>query len=381
MSKNKSNVTPLTEAKKEAAEDAELVSSEGETEQPVDAEKSVTVTHSELSELLRVAQLGGASKAAHAMENANKVLSLKAIHEIKDSKAYKLIPYQENGKSYNCCTFRVYCEKVLGRSYSSVNNDLKSLGKFGPRLLEIMYDAGIGEREKARMRNMPDEVIESLSDKIINLADVKDPATASAIHNEVERKIRERLEPVQEELDEEKKNAYRLGKALDRKELEEKIEKDKAAKRQAPPWPELVLRIREESAAAAMIAVGSLDDIERLMSDLAAGGDALVGAKNGKADYDAAASAIGLNLSMIVSRVSQVMSLAHSMGLSDYLDDQDQNVTLLTDTEAESVRTRWQVMLNDAADAQKHRVAARNGKVSRGRRGRPKGSKNKSKDA
>lgn len=99
----------------------------------------------------------GMIKAFIFVEKLATVATLKTLQEIKDSKKYKGLQYiDQDGKLATVATFDDYC-KACGTSRRKVDTDLQNLNVFGEEFYETSQRLGLGYREMAKTRYLPEE--------------------------------------------------------------------------------------------------------------------------------------------------------------------------------------------------------------------------------
>ncbi len=318
-------------------------------------------------------QLLGQAQAISAISNICDVTLLKLITEVKETKGFKgLSVTGPDGKGVTVTTFKEFCTIGLGRSYEQVNEDLKNLQQFGADAFEAFQKLGLGYRELRNMRRLPDDKILKIQDQVVNVDDKTEIRELLMDLVNENTKAKKELEKSERQT---KKTTALLENELNEKELKRRQDLNK----QTCPWPEPVMKAREECGVSTLIAISALDDIDLNMAELQDALPSLSKGNKGKAEFGAAASSIGLNLSMLLARLSQTIATANELGLGDYIETPDTTAALLTEQESSDIRTRWNVATQEQDFQKKVRQATRDEKTSRGKAGRPKGSKNKAK--
>ena len=105
---------------------------------------------------------GGQVQAYDFIDKTVRMAKMATLKRIKDSQAYKEV--EEAGG-----TWAGYC-KLIGFSIRKVDEDLKNLETFGEEFLEASHRLGLGYRDLATIRALPDETRLQITDgKIVNL--------------------------------------------------------------------------------------------------------------------------------------------------------------------------------------------------------------------
>jgi len=106
-------------------------------------------------------QLLGEARSMNAVAKLTTVITLKTLAKVKETKAYKELKGTsgvdaQGNKIDDVGTWEGYC-RAIGRSKSSVDDDLRNLSIFGEEALENLRSIGAGYRELRKLRQLPDE--------------------------------------------------------------------------------------------------------------------------------------------------------------------------------------------------------------------------------
>lgn len=139
--------------------DTEAIREAGLAEQaaaPVVAElrgQSLSMPKGELAQSLRLAETVGSIATFQLNEAINRVGALKALAEIRESKAYKGLTVldRRSGETVTVSTWEQFCN-AQGYSYQKIAEDLRNLAAFGGNLLEMQAALGLGYRDLRLLR-------------------------------------------------------------------------------------------------------------------------------------------------------------------------------------------------------------------------------------
>ncbi|MDW7745866.1 hypothetical protein [Halomonas sp.] len=106
-------------------------------------------------------QLLGQARTAQSFAKLATVVTLRTLAEVKETKAYrelKGVPGvdPQGNKIDDVGTWDGYC-RAIGRSKTSVDEDLRNLATFGEEALESLQAVGAGYRELRKLRQLPEE--------------------------------------------------------------------------------------------------------------------------------------------------------------------------------------------------------------------------------
>lgn len=213
---------------------------------PVIAEiraSTVSMPKAELAQSLHLAKTVGSIAAFQLNEAVNRVATLKAFAEIRDSKAYKGLSVQNTaGDVVVVNTWEEFCS-AHGYSKRKINEDLQNLAAFGGNLLEMQESLGLGYRDLRLLRK--------------GIATLP-PEERQAILNEVQsaegpEELKDRLAELRTELAEAK---------ADKKELEADMEaKEKLSKAKSERLDNLEEQINRLTSMSPDDRRKALDDI------------------------------------------------------------------------------------------------------------------------
>ncbi|MDC3188968.1 hypothetical protein NQU96_04390 [Pseudoalteromonas elyakovii] len=109
-------------------------------------------------------ELGRLQAFAH-IKNYATVAEIITFKRIRESKEYKGLTYQKDGKTATVATIEEFCPAFLNRSYRSLKEAEEYLETFGESFYETSKQIGIGNREMRALRQLPEDeqtlVIES----------------------------------------------------------------------------------------------------------------------------------------------------------------------------------------------------------------------------
>ncbi|GGX96688.1 hypothetical protein GCM10007160_25390 [Litchfieldella qijiaojingensis] len=106
-------------------------------------------------------QLLGQARTAQSFAKLATVVTLRTLAEVKQTKAYRALRGvsgvdSQGNKIDDVGTWEGYCQ-AIGRSKTSVDEDLRNLAAFGEEALESLRTIGAGYRELRKLRQLPDE--------------------------------------------------------------------------------------------------------------------------------------------------------------------------------------------------------------------------------
>lgn len=196
---------------------------------PVVAElraQNITVPKAELAQSLRLAETVGSIATFQLNEAINRVGALKALAEIRESKAYKGLTVldRRSGEMVKVATWEQFCN-AQGYSYQKIAEDLRNLAAFGGNLLEMQEALGLGYRDLRLLRkgiaelpqaeraallaevdaaDGPEEMKEKLAELKLELAkakaDKREMAETLAAKEKVSQAKNERLDALEEQV-------------------------------------------------------------------------------------------------------------------------------------------------------------------------------------
>lgn len=214
---------------------------------PVVAElraQSLTMPRAELAQSLRLAETVGSIATFQLNEAINRVGALKALAEIRESKAYKGLTVldRRSGETVKVATWEEFCN-AQGYSKRKIDEDLQNLATFGGTLLEMQEALGLGYRDLRLLRK--------------GIAELP-PAEREAIMAEVD--AADGPEEMKEKLAELKLELARA--KADRKEMEETLAaKEKVSKAKGERLDALEEQINRLTSMAPDEQRKALDDI------------------------------------------------------------------------------------------------------------------------
>ncbi len=115
--------------------------------------QNLTMPKAELAQSLRLAETVGSIATFQLNEAINRVGALKALAEIRESKAYKGLTVMDrrSGETVKVSTWEEFCN-AQGYSYRKIAEDLQNRATFGGNLLEMQEALGLGYRDLRLLR-------------------------------------------------------------------------------------------------------------------------------------------------------------------------------------------------------------------------------------
>lgn len=115
--------------------------------------QNLTMPKPELAQSLRLAETVGSIATFQLNEAINRVGALKALAEIRESKAYKGLTVldRRSGEAVKVATWEQFCN-AQGYSSKKIDEDLRNLAAFGGNLLEMQEALGLGYRDLRLLR-------------------------------------------------------------------------------------------------------------------------------------------------------------------------------------------------------------------------------------
>ena len=101
-------------------------------------------------------QLLGRIQFARSLTELLTVSSLMDMQRIKESKGYKHLTSEKDGKMLTVSTWDEYCQ-LLGTSSKTIDENLRNLREFGANALESMQRAGLGYRQLRQLRQLSED--------------------------------------------------------------------------------------------------------------------------------------------------------------------------------------------------------------------------------
>lgn len=106
-------------------------------------------------------RLLGQARTAQSFVKLTTVVTLQTLAEVKETQAYRALrgvsgTDPQGNEIADVGTWEGYC-RAIGRSKSSVDEDLKNLAAFGEAALDGLRAIGAGYRELRRLRKLPEE--------------------------------------------------------------------------------------------------------------------------------------------------------------------------------------------------------------------------------
>lgn len=321
------------------------------------------------AEVQQILQAAGQAQAFSFMQEVARRGSSRAILKIKESKYFKKIQItDENGNCRGCGSFADFCKYILGRSRSSVDEELTNFEALGETLTEAAKKVGIGRDDFRVLRQIPQEQLVEIENQVVNTDDkdevralIEDIVTS---HNETKQEL-ERAEKALV-----KERTQRENTAARAQELKEKLDKKEAA-----TWPDLVHEVRMESSALVEGINLRADDLERLLARL----------ENPQlkpddperfAQFNVAVQSWWINVRAAQARLHDLVRNGQEI-LGDALSEEPDTVPLMTPEESHRLIALRELMVGEH-QGEKHARELKRANA-KGGRGRPKGSKNKSK--
>ena len=182
MARAKKTTTPTTaptETPVGISDEMALIEQAGEAVVDDLRDQAVTLPQEALRQSLRLSQQAGIIGYARYMEEANRLMRLKTIWEIKAAKAYKgmVLPHAKTGRPVTVKTFDEFCE-AIGESRSAVDEALGNLAFFGESLIEKQDQLGLTRKDlrvmKAVVSELPDAEQQALLHDIDQMTDRED---------------------------------------------------------------------------------------------------------------------------------------------------------------------------------------------------------------
>ncbi|PCK29524.1 hypothetical protein [Pseudoalteromonas piscicida] len=143
-------------------------------------------------------ELGRLQAFTH-MKNYATVAEIITFKKIRESKEYKGLTYQKDGKTATVATIEEFCPAFLNRSYRSLKEAEEYLATFGEEFYETSKQIGIGNRELRALRQLPEDeqalVIES------EAVETGDKEAVKELIDELKAKHAKEKEKITQELD------------------------------------------------------------------------------------------------------------------------------------------------------------------------------------
>lgn len=141
-------------------EQADLAERQMESRELIEgAEKAELARYTEARD--QANQLLGQARTAQSFAKLATVVTLRTLAEVKETKAYRALKGvagvdAQGNKIDDVGTWDGYC-RAIGRSKTSVDEDLRNLATFGEEALESLQAVGAGYRELRKLRQLPEE--------------------------------------------------------------------------------------------------------------------------------------------------------------------------------------------------------------------------------
>lgn len=119
-------------------------------------------------------QLLGQQQAFQLIRDFTSTADVALLREIRDNKLYKgAVIRGSSGNYITITTFDDYCN-AIGRSRSTVNEDIQNLNTFGAAFLEASKRLGLGYRDLRKLRTLPEGELAKLTEAEGELSDDPD---------------------------------------------------------------------------------------------------------------------------------------------------------------------------------------------------------------
>ncbi|MBL1321529.1 MAG: hypothetical protein COA63_010790 [Methylophaga sp.] len=263
-----------------------------------------------------VMQIIGRVQMGNAMSNFLATVSTLEMRKVKESKAYRALkghslPDKHGNKIANVSTWAGFC-RACGLTDKKVDEDIRNLNTFGEQALELMQHAGIGIREMRRLRQLPEEELIRLENKVINAKDtveVVDVIEDLVATNQEQQRLNGDL----------KADNVSQNHQLDVLEVENEQLRDQLKAQSVNSWPQYTNMIRMESSALGDKAVMAIDELERLLVKVEQP-ELDIDDPERVAHYSAAVISYWTNLRFIQARISRLIPIVHD-SLSEAIDE------------------------------------------------------------
>lgn len=334
---------------------------------------SKSMTASEDTNALIYQRVG--RKVVHDMyAKIGNVTNLLDLQKIKESKQYKGFTGLVDGKQVIITTWNDYCKLIEGRSRESIDLDLQNLEKLGPELFEAMGRVGLGPATMRTIRQLPEDdraVIEQAAqanskDEIVDLIDglvTKHTREKSSLHEEIK------------ELGETIGNHRKQYDKLSTEHDNVSREYNRLTRTKKPgesTYNARTFEVRHESAA---LEYGSRIHVDALEVML----DAVLGEDSPSQERELQLHALGLAAGALYAR-AESFYLRIKNELGEVMPIQPSSKYMLQDDERSRLETSVSMIDVNFHRKKGAREYERNEDAPVGR-GRPKGSKNKDKEA
>lgn len=162
-------------------------------------------------------RITGQLEAFNFMRKTVDVSAVILLRQVKESKKYRGLQIQQAGQVLTVSTWEEFCDKVIGRSYQHVDEDIRNLSALGEAFMEASQQMGLGYRQLRQLRALPDDVKGLMYDQDNNLR-TNDPEILKDWVEEAlakNAKIKEELHTAQADLKARDKVMETKNKALD----------------------------------------------------------------------------------------------------------------------------------------------------------------------
>lgn len=160
----------------------------------------------------------GRKQILNAVQKLLMVTDLVDLRNIKESKAYKNLQVEIDGKTAVISTFDEYCVHVEGRSRQAVDLELANFNQLGEEFFNAMRQIGIGPATMRDYRKLPDDEKQALlevaqtgdKDSFVELA-----STLITKHQREKETTEKKLAKLADDLDAQRKETADLAQAKD----------------------------------------------------------------------------------------------------------------------------------------------------------------------
>lgn len=313
-------------------------------------------------------QILGQVQATQAISKLSQTFGVSKLAYVKETKAYRALKGMTPNGLELSGTWTEFCA-LLGMSDEKANQDIANLKEFGEEALESMTRMGIGYRDLAQYRKLPDDqktaLIEAAKsgdkDQLLDLAE-----------SLIEKHLKEKAE-LTEELKIKDKRMQNLERNLD--DAEKNLEVlERAQKRTHKPgdlaYDPRTFEVRHESAALEYGARLHIDAVQSMFNDV------VNEPADSEDEHDLRVAAIATAAGAILLRAHALYQSVYAYRGEDAMPVQAKGQYMLTDDEVGALQDSLTIINANYSRKKEDRIAERNADAPP-RRGRPAGSKNK----
>lgn len=318
-----------------------------------------------------VNQLLGQVQAAASFSQFSRTIGVSKLAYVKESKLYKGLKGSAPNGTELRGTWEEFCS-LLGLSVDKADADITNLRSFGQEALESMTRMGVGYRDLAQYRKLPDDektaLIEAAKsgdkDQLLDLAE-------SLIEKHIKEKseLTAKAEELEQDLKDSGKRINNMNAEIERQELQ--LERLGKKKERLTKFEELTEDVRDECMHLQAGVELNLSSLQKLFEQV-------FYAEN-TPEQQLRVEQVYITVSVAASRALMMLETMRDLIPEGYEPDRIQAQHILTPEEAQ----RWSLdyaMIENKHNAEKvARDTKRELDKPKGR-GRPAGSKNKAED-